>query len=379
MGYIDIQSREDIDGLIEKTLSTYYNTTVKISDKYTKNSFILNPRLNCAVFSKASKEVKKAVRRGHAVRRNIILYFIMNLYLRFAFSKHGLFGCKYITFEVLPENTEDLFIMPGNMKIKLFDYRLKTVNNIMKEGFSRSSLDKEFSVRLEPKWNFISKLVPCGENGYKEDLLSGCSFDRLENSRKPSVGIKVKDILLKIQQENRKNISSLDYINKLFGEITELLKKLNCDDNVRENICEVASGVINKISKSDITVAFSHGDFQNGNIFVSPEGKVYVLDWETCSIRSLGYDILTFYYSFRYRRDFLMRIDDFINDDNWKNISEEFYGFDIDKKTVLAVYFIEDILWLVEESLSTVERRPSESLLRYADTAFKQEILRRLD
>lgn len=378
MGYLDIKNREDIDGIIESTLSAYYGTTVRVVDKYAPNAFILNPRLNSAIFSKATKTVKKAVRRGYTARKSVLHWMIMQAYLRVAFSKRGFFGCKYITFENLPQNARYLYIMPGNMKIKLFDYKQKVLTNVIKEAFSIKSFEKELAVRKNPKWAFVPPIISYEKNKYTEEILDGCSFDRLKNSKKPAAFNEIKRVLFELQQSDRTDILGADYAKELLVKINELLDTLNCDNKEKDGILSFAQSVAEKCTNQTIMLAASHGDFQYGNLFVGDDNKIYVLDWETYGTRSIGYDILTFFYSFRYRRNFLERIDSFLQDENWEDISHKYYGKAQDKKNVLSVYFLEDILWLLQESTSTVEKRASDSLLKYADTKVCQEILGRL-
>lgn len=377
MGYFDIKNREDIDNIIEKTLSDYYGTTVRVVNKYVSNSFILNPRLNSAIYSKASRIVKKAVRKGQTSRQNLIYWVLKQIYLRLAFSKSGLFGCKYIHFENLPENFEYLYIMPGNMKIKLFDYKKKTVTNIVKQGFSTFSFEKELAVRTNPKWDFILPIEASKDGIYYEKLLEGCTFDRLKKSNSRIAYDKIKDILQKMQQNGRTSENYSDYQQELLLQIKNNLTLIKCDEAIKANIADFAQKVA-KNYESDVILAASHGDFQKGNIFFDKNLRIYVLDWETFDKRSIGYDILTFFYSLRYRRDFLMRIDYFLNDSQWGDISKIYFGTVVDKKQVLSIYFLEDLLWLLQECINTSEKRISPSLLKYADSTFLQEITGRL-
>lgn len=377
MGYLDIQSREDIDGLIEKTLSAYFQTTVRVGNTYHKHSFILNPRINSIVYDKPSVAVKRMVRRGHAVQRNRMLYWASQVYLRLAFSKCGWFGCKYITFETLPEHSEDIYIMPGNMKLKIFDLSQHTVTSLLKEGFQSKALDKESAVRLRPQWTFIPPLVLETGNRCREPILEGCTLDRLPRGEQNAADIKVRRILWTIQQKNRETVCGTDYAQKLYQQIVSHIDLLQCEAGVKSALNSVASYLAQRV-RGDITVAFSHGDFQKGNLFAHKDGNVYVLDWDTHDKRSLGYDILTYFYSFRYRSDYWMRIDSFLQDAEWASFASCYYEKPADKTKVLSVYLLEDILWTLQECLVTPEQRPSQGVLRYAEPIFEHELRKRL-
>lgn len=377
MGYLDIQSREDIDGLIEKTLSSYYHTTVRITNTYQRHSFILNPRINSIVYDKPSAAVKKMVRRGHAVHRSRLLYLASQMYLRVAFSRCGRFGCKYITFETLPEHPQDLYIMPGNMKLKIFDLSQYRVTSLLKDGFDADALNKECAIRLHPQWDFVPSLVMERDSRCREKILDGCTLDRLPKTKQKEADTKVRRILAEIQQKDRETVRGADYGRGVYRLIAADMKRLQCDDSVKSAIDTVAVYLTKQV-RGDVTVAFSHGDFQKGNLLACTDGNVYVLDWDTHTQRSLGYDILTYFYSFRYRRDYWMRIDGFLQDAEWDALASHYYDDVAEKATVLAAYLLEDILWTLQECLATPERRPSQGLLRYANASFYEELQKRL-
>lgn len=377
MGYLDIQSREDIDELIEKTLSSYYHTTVRFSDTYQKHSFILNPRINSIVYDKPSAAVKRMVRRGHVVQRNRVLYWASQVYLHLAFSKHSRFGCKYIIFDDLPKHPENIYIMPGNMKLKIFDLSQHMVISLLKDGYDTDALKKECAVRLHPQWFFIPSLVTEGDNQCREKILDGCTLDRLPRAERSAADVKVRRIITDVQRKDREIVSGAEYGHDLYRQILSDLSLLQCDDSIKFAIETVAAYLTEQV-QGDITIAFSHGDFQKGNLLACTDGNVYVLDWDTHARRSLGYDILTYFYSLHYRNDWWMRIDHFLQDEQWETLAAHYYDGLADKHTVLAVYLLEDILWTLQECLAAPEQRPSQGVLRYAEGSFYEELQNRL-
>ncbi len=378
MGYLDIKNREDINDIIGKTLSIYYQTNVIVCDRYSRNSFILNPRLNTAILNKPSKKVKKAIRIGYSVRRNVFLYLAMQLYITFGFSKFGFFGCQYITFEKLPSNSKDLYIMPGNMKLKVLNFRTMKIDNIIKNKYQKSSFKKEKSVRLVPEWDFILPMKILSNIVYQEELLLGCSLDRLKNELRDPVEKIIEGKIFEIQKKNRKSINSIDYGKSLIRTIEDMTSELQNGSEYKAKLIDFAKRILKTLVNTNIDVCFSHGDFQNGNIFITENGKVYVIDWETFDVRSLGYDLLTYFYKFRYRKDFLLRIDIFLKDEKWDNISNKFYEHIINKSLVLTLYLLEDIVWILSENLQTSEKRFSNSLIIYTDKMFQDELLKRI-
>lgn len=378
MGYADIREREDIDSLIEATLSKYFYTKVQVLDAYKESSFVLCPRLNAAIRPDAAKEVKSSVRAGHAVYRSKLLHLAMDLYIRLAFSKLGfisIFHRKYIYLSDLPDNAQWLLIMPGNMKTKVFDYKNKTVDNLIKEGFSITSLNVERSVREKPLWDFVLPLENVAENRYREAMLDGVTVDRMNPNSRLAIEPKVKETLMTIQRTTREAVARCEYAEQLIKEIIELLSLFSDLGDCRESLIEFAKKIAEKIEDGMTIIAASHGDFQDGNIFYTTDNCLYVLDWETFSKRSLGYDLITYYYKFRYRRDYIGRIKEFIDDKRWQGLSSEFYGNAQDKGQSLCIYLLEDMIWLLNESAKTLERRWSGSLKDYSNTDFQNNVL----
>ncbi len=381
MGYIDIQNREDIDILISDTLSQYFSQTIKISNDYSSNAFILNPRLNAARTYGASKSVIQAIQNGHAVYRNIFLYWLMRIYISIAFSKKGYFHCKYLEFEKLPQLADELLIMPGNMKIKIFNYKDNNVVNLVKPGFSNIPFEKEKKIRIKPLWDFVLPMICLkSSNGYEERLINGCSIDRCPFNLQQKYEEKIKQLILTIQKNGREEQNTSEYTQRVIDKIQGVLEKLNIEPIVHKSI-EVFCDSLLAFCKSDkILLACSHGDLQMGNIFVETNGKLWILDWETHDIRSLGYDLLTYYYSFRYRRDYVSRIRSFLDDKVFEKKFSTFYdGMIPSSSHLLAVYLLEDILWVSEECAYTNEHRPSQSLLQYADEGFQRTIIKLLE
>lgn len=378
MGYLDIRSRENIDAIMGETLSEYFHTKVTVTDKYSRGCFILCPRLNTAVYDRAENCVKCTVQRSHAVHRSLVLKLAMAAFIRVAFSRNGLFGCKYIVFDRVPKHAENLMILPGNMKIKIFDFQEGTIRNILKAGFEKASLQMEKDIRVGSDKAYILPICMEQENVYCEKLIQGCSYDRLEPKLADSLMRQIEDILLDVQQGSRKTEGCAEYLAQQMSVIRQLLSQLHAEQTLKDHVISFAEQVC-KHGEGEVILSDSHGDFQNGNIFVSDDGKVYILDWETCAIRSIGYDLLTFFYKFRYRADYLMRIDSFLNDVCWAARAQK-YGLRLaDKRVVLSTYFIEDIIWLLRETLSTPEKRCSDGLRKYGELEFQRAVIERLE
>ena len=264
------------------------------------------------------------------------------------------------------------------MKLKVFDLFHRTLTSVLKEGFCSDVLAKECEMRLQPQWAFVPVLTLQQPNICREAILDGCTLDRLPLVKQCEADAEVGRILAEIQQMDRELVNGADYGWNIYRQIVEAMEGLQCEETVKTAIDAVAL-YLTKQMCGDITIAFSHGDFQKGNLLAGVDGNIYVLDWDTHTRRSLGYDLLTYFYSFRYRRDYWMRIDHFLQDTQWEVIATRYYDTKSEKRVVLSVYLLEDILWTLQECLATPERRPSDGMLRYAAPSFYEELRKRLE
>jgi len=376
MGYIDSQKRENIDQIISETLSRSYGTKVSVSSEYKKGAFILNPRLNAAIYDCPSRYIVKKVHEWHKVQNNCLYKLLMDMYIVFAFSKHGRFGCKYIYFDKTLQNADMTYIMPGNMKIKVFDFSKMEIKNLLKNGFTHIGYENEKKIKIDPKWNFVLEMKECKSDSYTEDLLEGCSIDRYKYQNSIDIQSKIKKNILTMQNDFRQTVNTKEYLDERKQAIESKIDNLNNSQNIKDSILQFIKKVTEYVKSRNIVVSTSHGDLQNGNIFVT-NGDIKVIDWETVGIRSIGYDLLTYYYKFRYRSDYFYRIDSFLYDE--KTTLEDFYYDEVIPKTeILAIYFIEDIEWLIDETIQTTEKNITDGIKMYADKNFQNKVFDRL-
>ncbi len=375
MGYLDIRSRENIDNIISETLVDYFNTRVTVCKSYKKSAIIFNPRLNIAISKHAKKSIRKLVRRWQSVRTNFLVNIVKQIYITFAFNKLSLLGSKYFVFEDMPSDYKNLIIMPGNMKIKVINYSKMKITNLYKAGFTDFPFRKERKIRINPNWNFILPLEVINSHTYEEELLSGCTFDRVKKESKENYSQKIVNIIKVIQKKDIQIVDSKMYVNNIYVKIQEKLNHLsNVDLNFKLHILRFCKKLINSVDVSKVNIAFSHGDLQYGNIFVTDKGKVYIIDWETYGIRTLYYDLLTYHYKFRYRSNFKLKIDLLLKDNDWLNVLNTYNITPISKEDVLRFFFLEDIEWILDECLQTVDKKASDSLYLYYNKDFEKYV-----
>jgi|GEM_PF-3049133 len=96
--------------------------------------------------------------------------------------------------------------------------------------------------------------------------------------------------LRSVPAEQESGLQALELLKgKLFApvrmDVREYVKRYS-HTPYSNQVCDTA--VRNGIS--DVIVSLCHGDLWHGNIFLTPEGKTLILDWEYCGTRVQSYD-----------------------------------------------------------------------------------------
>lgn len=347
MPYGDFASREDVYGIISKTLTRHYGTNVKVAGKREKtdplSTMYCFPRLGIVIPANPCQSIIEQVKREYRITYSFSRKALMDTYIAGVFAAPKQFCEKKLVFPSGVVNRE-LFIEPGNKKIKIIDHKTRIINNIVKEGFRRDWIEKEIEFRSGNKKEYIIPLKRTSE-GYSEELHIGYSFPRLEESRKKAIQGFVNDILIDYASISD-NTKGKDYIEPLINEIGVhicTIKKERTSQlfNLLKSINLCCDSMI-------IPLCMSHGDLQQGNFFYdTDQKKVYLIDWETWSKRSCWYDKFLYYYGFRNSTKFAQNISNYLND-----LRDKVLGENTERKKqikALLVFIVEDIKWQLDE------------------------------
>ena len=207
----------------------------------------------------------------------------------------------------------------GNTKIRLIDISSNKVYVILKEGFSINYLEKEIYIRENFKFLSTTKIYNYSKDKlwYCEQYIKGVSPNRIELDKGRKILQKsIKELHLMYKITN-KTISLSDYVMSINKNIELNLKKLSYIDKDNRSKIQKAIYDITKYLMIDqnigITVAYSHGDFHQGNI-ISNEDEFWILDWENSGVKQIGYDLLILLIESRIEKDYEKR---FLNTFNY--------------------------------------------------------------
>lgn len=396
----DLQRRENFYEINNKTLEKYFSeisqTThyVKICrDSSTcsrnKSYFFIYPRINAIVAKDNSEEARKYIYKEFSNNSNLLKRFTIYFYTRLLLNSQGKLSNKCISIEPKIKDENLLLIFPGNKKIKVFNFKENYIDNIVKDSFNDYSFKRELDFRLNnDKYDFVLGIEKYSNRLYREKIIDGVSLPRISNKNKHKLFKKnVNKILDLLQKNTKKEIEIGEYINKLVckikkrsRELEDKSKKFNFEKYLGKFLTYLMSKVINK--KDVILLSLSHGDMQEGNVIIrKTDEKIFIVDWETWSERTIWYDKLMFNYNLRNICKFINNLKEYIF--NCKNVIFEdknnVAAADLNQRKVIAIIFIlEDLLWQIEESNNFPYGIVSNSVEKYFDESFQKEIIKLL-
>lgn len=283
--------REDFYTINTQTLENYFGSAgVKTTKLY------IYPKLNAIVTAKPSKQVVNYLLCEYSVRGSSAKRLLTQLYVWGCMHSHGGLAAKTCVVNA-PENSE-MLIYPCNKKYRIFDFGKQIVDVVAKSGFDNSDLlhEKEFRCR-ENLPDFVPGLVSSNENGYRETIINGCPLARISDGFE-----KYRDeayqMLVQYGQPQQRKVNPNDYVSKLISEIRMLAEKKVGNGTQLDAVAEKLAALA--LNGDEVTLTFSHGDLQPGNIWVeNGTGRIYIIDWESWAERSIGYDYAALFQGLR--------------------------------------------------------------------------------
>ena len=279
--------REDIYGICEETLKTYYQTKKTVQTK-----LYIYPHLNAIITKHPSRNVKKFLYTEYRVNASIIKKIAVWLYTRLLMNTSGLFASRTMVLD--SDANCDTLIYPCNRKIRIFDFKKGIVTVEVKCGFPTESLRNEITFRLENAADFIPAIECWSGRGYTERIIDGYPLARAGRNTR-SLSEKAFEMWDAYIEPSARYVESSEYVNDLNSQINSLFEKENV---VRKHVDietskEVISLLFTKLYRCEkkIKIVKSHGDLQPGNIWVQNDNEeIVIIDWETFAERSALYD-----------------------------------------------------------------------------------------
>lgn len=291
--------REDFFGLLSSTVEAYFReaeqTDVKLTQQKKGANLVIKPRLSALFSPKITKEAQAFFYSEWNVRGSKLKNLAAKAYV-FAMLHTGRLFSSYRFRLTPPETAErDLVIAPNNRSIRFFNYRTGTVGCMIKAGFTKKFFQNQLQFRLNHSYDFLLPLERWGETWFTEPIMKGHPLARVTDEALYQKGIADAFAAIKtLADDTLQTVDARDYlrglterISTLSAEAREKKKIKTADDTLR--LLDIYHS-IEELLPAEIPVVMSHGDLQTGNIWVTPDGKTILYDWETADERSIWYD-----------------------------------------------------------------------------------------
>ena len=355
--------REKFYVILKETLERYYSvvhsTDVVITIK--GNSIFKDgcvyPKINTITTQFPSKNVRDYIFTEFSARNSFVKYLKGKLYTALCLFSGGLMSKKSIVFENNKLIDNNILIWPCNRKIRIFNFKTGSVDSIIKESFTDKYFKKEVSFRVNSNYTFVPKISSYGDIWYREKLLIGQPLARVKDEYQFAKSrVDVINNMKKIVEDTVKYVDVDNYVEKLCKYINKLILQAEKRKNITTGkyILEatISARKKTKLLQTKIPIAISHGDLQEGNIWVDTKNKkTLIIDWETNDYRSIWYDPATLLLSTRSNNGvynmFLNRKKEETKNAILTNDKDKSY----DMEGVMGIVLLEDIVFRLEDNL----------------------------
>jgi hypothetical protein len=355
-----LNARENLQEIVEKSLTHALTirekspTRVTFDRESNGQQWWSHDLLSCYINDRPNAAVRKFLADSFRYTPRRVRAPIQWLLGTLLTTVPGLQISRKKAFRVDPDlqNADSLLIIPGNQRIRLFDFSTQLTRTYLKNGFSNEAILNEIRIRKSGEIGpFINLTDHNQEEGWLEDnLLTGYTLPRYpEHSKVSSFASQAMTSLLKWQGKSRESLSTAKYCETLTANIQRQSDSLQFEPGIPESWITTLTKVARRVQQCALVQ--SHGDFQPGNIFIeTPSLRVVILDWEYCAPRSQYYDLLVYGLAGRFRKGLHKRLSRFLRTGEIPlphAISNKFVDT-LTRNSSVALYLLEEINWLLE-------------------------------
>lgn len=330
-----------------------------------------NPFLNAIFPAKANSSVLNLVRDNFIRTPFWYRRFAQQLYVTLATQRST---APFLATHVLDINpplpkTENMLIMGGNNRIRLLDLKMRRTWDILKHGFDPTCMLAELAVRRSPgDWPFPALRAVAEDNTwYESDYIPAISLNRLNRKQNRfELLAKALRTLGKWLDQKRTTSITMIYANRLAEKIHHLSKKGElfniADQKLIQQWLVTALEILSAARHKELPVelAWGHGDFQDGNILVDADSRVWIVDWEHANQRQLAYDYLVLSLQSRFPVGLAGRIQAALPGGEFilqslpvVHSHLRFLLTDTNRRTAtLVLFLLEDLLWNLQENIN---------------------------
>ncbi len=377
----DMRKREEFDVILRKTLNSAWATmgypNTRIVERGQGGSLWRTHTLLGGFFSeRPSAKVRHFLRdgfRGTPVRKRVIPQWFLGTGLSttmgLRITSSAAFGMQSP-----PPHARHLLILPGNQRIRVFDFLHGRVRTILKDGFSSRTMRTEVLVRGtaqgEPFTLPIETHDLDGINTlpwFEEEIFSGYALVRCPPwLPQATLANSAMRQLSSWSELRARPVRCDDYLEGVIAQCQEYAGQVGARFG-EHHVAAIPEAI--RIVKTaamaidELFVGPTHGDFQPGNILVNRRGTtIKIIDWEHAAERSTLYDKLVFGLHTRSAHGLAGRWALFINNAAPQPTLQSLPHSPKWRRSAAALVALEDLAWFLRESLSGPFTAPSAGL-----------------
>ncbi len=265
----------------------------------------------------------------------------------------------------IPE-AEHLAVVPGNARVRVFDFARGRVRVLLKAGFSAESQRREIAARADGDSLYPPIIAHAPDaTWFEEPLIEGYALPRLPPWRsRRRAEARAFALLATYLARSEEETSAGQHAQALAAALTDQCAVLRTTLAWRSPTLDQGIAALVRAASElpRLNTAVGHGDFQPGNILVDRDGQVLIIDWEHSHRRMLDYDRLVYALATRSGAGLTGRLLAFLRGGGGRTLSSLAREA---RRPLLAMFALEDLLWFASESVAGPFRAPSRGLLHW--------------
>lgn len=391
-----LQQREPFGSILEQTLSSFIEETLHQSSTVRwhehqrqahaqsqgEQLWLCNIYLNAIFVPAADRRIFAPIRHEFARSTSAWRRQPQRAYVSLALSHMGAPRMAQASVSITPglPGAEQLLIIPGNHKIRILDYKTRTVYVILKSGFAPEFIRQEIETRrLAEHFGLpVPALEYVSQDGawFKERYVSGTPVNRLADQAVAHKAVKDAGAAVGVLVNATLCEELLDeYVERTAGCARSLIaanqlltaeQRQSLLQSVDRLVAQIA--VLRPATGGRIFTATTHGDFQPANILLNHDGT-WLIDWEYSARRQSGYDALVFALGARAMDGLAQRIQTLLRadtDEPWQLLntwpSLSWHSRPV-RYVYLTLFLLEELVLHLQENANSLFRRPGQGLL----------------
>lgn len=215
--------------------------------------------------------------------------------------------------------THNLVIMPGNQRVRLFDFAAGTSLVWAKAGFGTLGMCREIALRSGRMAGPFLEILDADARGqwFLEPIVDGTPLSRERRKREfergEAAALGALDDWL---DGTAAEVSARPYVASLVDSLQTCLASVARAFEESEGL--LPRGVVEALAEEaeqlgQVRVARSHGDLQPSNILVERgTNRVRLIDWECSAYRLISYDVLTYGLAAQWPKNLTKRVQRFV-------------------------------------------------------------------